>query len=99
MRRAPQLRRRAAALELQRTRRAHAHRRHSHGPRLALPGGKLLVNTGTWIPMINLDLQYLGRDSGLTYALISYDEGGRPTTTLMRWNGSRAPCEAIPWTY
>src|SRR5262249_53567176 len=33
---------------------------HSHLPRFrALPGNKLLVNTGTWIRMINLDLQHL----------------------------------------
>ena len=71
---------------------------HSHGPRhLQLPNDKILVNTGTWVSMINLDLQYLGQDSGLTYALIDYDANGRPTTSLMRWFGNQRTCEAIPY--
>ena len=71
---------------------------HSHGPRyMQLPNGKVLVNTGTWVKMINLDLQYLGQDSGLTYAIIEYDDGGRAQTSLMRWYGRRRPCEAVPY--
>ncbi len=59
---------------------------HSHLPRYrSLPQGKLLVNTGTWIRMINLDLEHLGQRSGLTYATIEYDDHGKPITTLMRW--------------
>ncbi|HBP23004.1 MAG TPA: hypothetical protein DEA08_35175 [Planctomycetes bacterium] len=71
---------------------------HSHGPRyLQLPNGKTLVNTGTWEKMINLDLQYLGQDSGLTYAVIEYDDEGKPKTTLMRWYGRRQSCEVVPY--
>jgi UDP-2,3-diacylglucosamine pyrophosphatase LpxH len=71
---------------------------HSHGPRfLQLPNDRILVNTGTWVKMINLDLQYLGQDSGLTYAVIGYDDNGKPETTLMRWQGAHEPCEAIPY--
>ncbi len=71
---------------------------HSHGPRyIQLPNGKTLVNTGTWVKMINLDLQYLGQDSGLTYAVIEYDDDGRPRTRLMRWYGMRQPCEVVPY--
>ena len=71
---------------------------HSHGPRYKmLPGGKLLVNTGTWMNMINLDIQHLGQDSGLTYALIEYDDEGGPKTSLMRWRGHSAAFEAIPY--
>ncbi len=71
---------------------------HSHGPRyLQLEDGKILVNTGTWMKMINLDIQHLGQDSGLTYALIEYDEEGRPRTRLMRWYGRRVLYEAIPY--
>ncbi len=71
---------------------------HSHGPRFKQFGaGKLLVNTGTWMKMINLDLQYLGQDSGLTYAVIEYTDEGRPRTTLMRWYGRRKPCESVPY--
>jgi UDP-2,3-diacylglucosamine pyrophosphatase LpxH len=71
---------------------------HSHGPRYRLlPGGKLLVNTGTWMRMINLDIQYLGQDSGLTYAVIEYDEDGKPQTSLMRWRGTAPETEAVPY--
>ncbi|QQR89511.1 MAG: metallophosphoesterase [Myxococcales bacterium] len=71
---------------------------HSHGPRyLSLPRGKVLVNTGTWMRMINVDLEHLGQNSGLTYALIEYDEEGRPQTSLMRWFGKQPTCETIPY--
>lgn len=71
---------------------------HSHGPRyLQLPGGKLLVNTGTWMKMINLDVSHLGQDSGLTYATIEYSEDGEPRVSLLRWHGLRKPFEVIPY--
>jgi hypothetical protein len=62
---------------------------HSHGPRCRLlENGKLYINTGSWIRLINLDLQHLGQDSGLTYALIESSEGRNPRSTLNRWYGS-----------
>ena len=71
---------------------------HSHGPRFVqLPNGKTLVNTGTWVKMVNLDLKHLGQDSGLTYALIDYDDEGKPRTRLMRWFGAQQACEAVPY--
>jgi UDP-2,3-diacylglucosamine pyrophosphatase LpxH len=71
---------------------------HSHAPRFrALEGGRLLVNTGTWMDMINLDLRYLGQASGLTYALIEYSESGKPQTSLLRWLGTREPMERVPY--
>ena len=45
--------------------------------------------------MINLDLRYLGQDSGLTYATIEYDNRGTPITNLRRWYGSQHPSETI----
>jgi len=70
---------------------------HSHGPRFRMyADNKLLVNTGTWMKMINLDLRYLGQDSGLTYATISYDEQGSPITHLRRWYGTQQPSELVP---
>jgi len=69
---------------------------HSHAPRYrSLPGNKILVNTGTWMKMINLDLRYLGQDSGLTYAVIEYSDDGKPITSLMRWHGKRLEWETI----
>lgn len=71
---------------------------HSHGPRFVqLDGGKLLINTGTWMKMVNLDIRHLGQDSGLTYCRIEYDDDGRPTVNLLRWLGTRRPFEVIPY--
>jgi UDP-2,3-diacylglucosamine pyrophosphatase LpxH len=79
---------------------------HSHGPRfLQLAGGKLLVNTGTWMKMINLDVQHLGQDSGLTYCTIEYGRGedgeeltdGKPRVQLKRWYGRQRPYEVVPY--
>jgi UDP-2,3-diacylglucosamine pyrophosphatase LpxH len=84
---------------------------HSHGPRYQeVERGKVLVNTGTWMKMINLDIAHLGQDSGLTYCTIEYDEGeygaGRgeaneagsagPRVSLLRWYGPTKPFEVIP---
>lgn len=71
---------------------------HSHGPRFRqVPDNKVLVNTGTWMRMINLDIRHLGQDSGLTYCRIDYGDDGRPTVNLMRWRGERRPYEVIPY--
>lgn len=71
---------------------------HSHGPRfIRQRNGKILVNTGTLMKMINLDLHHLGQDSGLTYALIEYDNEGKPSTRLMRFLGKRRIAEPIPY--
>ncbi len=62
---------------------------HSHGPRCrVLENGKLYINTGSWVKIINIDLQYLGRDDGLTYAMVESTDGREPRTTLNRWYGS-----------
>jgi UDP-2,3-diacylglucosamine pyrophosphatase LpxH len=69
---------------------------HSHAPRYrVLPTQQVMMNTGTWIKMIHLDLHYLGQDSGLTYALIEYGEDGQAEPKLMRWNGTQRACEAV----
>jgi hypothetical protein len=49
--------------------------------------------------MINLNLQYLGQNSGLTYALIEYPDDGSVRTHLMRWHGTTQACEVIPYAY
>lgn len=70
---------------------------HSHGPRFQqFPGGKVLVNTGTWMKMINLDVSHLGQDSGLTYCVIEHPDDGKPKVTLQRWFGPSRPYEVIP---
>jgi UDP-2,3-diacylglucosamine pyrophosphatase LpxH len=71
---------------------------HSHAPRMrTLGAGKQLVNTGTWMDMINLDLRHLGQTSGLTYALIEYTDEGKPQTSLLRWHGNAPPFERVPY--
>ncbi len=73
---------------------------HSHAPRFRLlPNNQVMVNTGTWMKMINLNLQYLGQDSGLTFALIEYPEDGSVRTKLMRWYGTQRECEVIHYAY
>ena len=62
---------------------------HSHGPRCrVLENGKLYINTGSWVRILNLDLQHLGQDSGLTYAVVDSVDGREPRTTLNRWYGT-----------
>jgi UDP-2,3-diacylglucosamine pyrophosphatase LpxH len=71
---------------------------HSHAPRFRLlAGSKLMLNTGTWMKMIHLNLEYLGQDSGLTYALIEYPDDGSVRTRLMRWHGMPRPAENVPY--
>lgn len=71
---------------------------HSHGPRyLTIEGGKVLVNTGTWMKMINLDVSHLGQDSGLTYCTITHGDEGPPRVALQRWHGPRRPYEVVPY--
>lgn len=71
---------------------------HSHGPRFRqIAHNKLLINTGTWMRMVNLDIQFLGQDSGLTYALIDYDDNGKARPRLMKWIGRQLPYEPIPY--
>jgi len=69
---------------------------HSHVPRVrTVDGGKLYINTGSWVRMINLDLDHLGREDGLTYALVEYDADGEPQTSLLRWQGLHREFEPV----
>ena len=69
---------------------------HSHVPRVrTVEGGKLYINTGSWVRMINLDLDHLGREDGLTYALVEYDADGEPQTSLLRWRGLHREFEPV----
>ncbi|MBI5489192.1 MAG: hypothetical protein HY905_17790 [Deltaproteobacteria bacterium] len=62
---------------------------HSHLPRCrVIENGKLYINTGSWVRVLNLDLAHLGQDTGLTYAVVDSVTGHEPHTTLNRWYGS-----------
>ncbi len=69
---------------------------HSHAPKVrTIEGGKVYINTGSWVRMINLDIQHLGQENGLTYALIEYDPEGKPQASLLRWHGMHRPYEPV----
>lgn len=71
---------------------------HSHEPRYwRIARDKLYVNTGTWVKMININLHHLGQDSGLTYAVVDYDDRARPRTNLMRWHGEYEKVDSVPY--
>src|SRR6201999_79557 len=71
---------------------------HSHGAKVrVVENGKVYVNTGTWVRMINLDIEHLGQENGLTYAIVEYDSEGQPQTSLMRWTGTGRACEPVAY--
>jgi hypothetical protein len=39
----------------------------------------------------------VGQASGLTYAVIEYDDDGKPRTKLLRWIGAALPYEVVPY--
>ena len=68
---------------------------HTHIPllRQVLPG-KVYVNSGSWIPNINLHISAIGRSLLQTYVHIEY-ENGVPRSRLKVWHGRRAQEEDI----
>lgn len=64
---------------------------HTHKPMTKVwPDGKQYINTGTWTKMINLDLQNLGRQFALTFALVKIRENVA-TCELRQWSGETGP--------
>ncbi|MDO8462138.1 MAG: metallophosphoesterase [Deltaproteobacteria bacterium] len=49
---------------------------------------KTYINTGLWNEKVNLDPPFLGRTVRLTYALIEWDERGKPIPLLKEWRGT-----------
>ena len=69
---------------------------HTHGEMVRThPNDKYYVNTGTWVPMVNLGWAHLGQNSALHYGLVEYDAHGAPRVSLMRWRGRRAVTEEV----
>lgn len=65
---------------------------HTHGPMQRFyRDGKTYINTGTWTRMINLDLRHLGQATRQTFALVEYDENGKPNASLQEWVGLHTP--------
>lgn len=71
---------------------------HTHVPMLRTwrVGGKTrtYVNTGTWVPMVDLGLGRLGQHLELHYGLVEWHDDG-PRASLHRWHGSRPESEEI----
>jgi UDP-2,3-diacylglucosamine pyrophosphatase LpxH len=58
-------------------------------------GERIYVNTGTWMPMVNLSLESLGQATERHYALVRYGESGEPRVSLMRWMGKPKLAEEV----
>lgn len=52
------------------------------------------VNTGTWVPMVDLGLGRLGQHLELHYGLVEWQPDG-PRASLHRWHGTRAESEEV----
>ncbi len=58
-------------------------------------GERIYVNTGTWMPMVNLSMENLGQRTARHYALIRYTDRGDARVSLMRWHGRRPSREEV----
>jgi UDP-2,3-diacylglucosamine pyrophosphatase LpxH len=58
-------------------------------------GGKVYVNTGTWMPMVSFKMPKLGPSSALHYGQVEWDEQEGPRLSLMRWHGRQPPSEEV----
>lgn len=67
---------------------------HSHTYKYRNFQGKHYFNTGTWISMINVDLQNLGKNTPFTYLFIDYSYG-RPVGRLLQWMGKQNLMEEV----
>jgi len=71
---------------------------HTHVPMLRTwrIGGatRTYVNTGTWMPMVDLGLGRLGQHLEIHYGLVEWHEDG-PRAALHRWHGTRAESEEV----
>jgi len=68
---------------------------HTHVPMLrTFEGNRVYVNTGTWIPTVDLGLGRLGQHLELHFGAIEWTADG-PRASLHRWHGVRAESEEI----
>lgn len=69
---------------------------HTHQEMVrTFPQDKVFVNTGSWLPMVNLRLSNLGQHLALHYGLIEWRDDGPPRCSLMRWHGKRPETEEV----
>ncbi|MFO0599281.1 MAG: metallophosphoesterase [Myxococcaceae bacterium] len=71
---------------------------HTHVPMLRTMrvGGavRTYVNTGTWMPMVDLGFGRLGQHLELHYGLVEWHDDG-PRASLHRWHGTRPESEEV----
>ncbi len=68
---------------------------HTHVPKLRGMGRDgVYINTGTWIPMVDLNLGRLGQRLELHYGFVEWGEHG-PVATLHRWHGKQPVSEEV----
>ena len=69
---------------------------HTHCEQVrAWPHGKIYVNTGAWMPIVNLNLSNLGQNLSLNYGLVRWTKSGPPRVSLMKWHGQRPVTEEV----
>jgi hypothetical protein len=56
---------------------------------------KAYVNTGSWLPMVNLNISNLGQHLALHYGFVQWRDDGPPRVALMRWHGDRPEEEEV----
>ena len=69
---------------------------HTHNPQQEKHKGKWYYNTGTWMPIYELDAADVRLEKTFTFLLISMDKNGNIIPTeLQRWNDDAARSEAL----
>lgn len=71
---------------------------HTHVPMLRTlridKATRTFVNTGTWVPMVDLGFGRLGQHLELHYGLVEWHDDG-PRASLHRWHGTRPESEEV----
>ena len=69
---------------------------HTHDPEQKISGNKAYYNTGTWIPVYELDAANVRLDKTYTFLQFSKNESGKiETKGLMRWNDDAGRSEEM----
>jgi hypothetical protein len=69
---------------------------HTHDPEQIKSGGKSYYNTGTWIPVYELDAANVRLDKTYTFLQLSKNSSGEiHTQGLMRWNDDAGRSEPM----
>ena len=67
---------------------------HTHVPKLRGHRNGVYINTGTWVPMVDLNLGRLGQRLEIHYGWIEWTASG-PHASLHRWHGKTPESEEV----